>query len=561
VSLSRRVGVGSWGGALLAVCLSLSACSDEPSPSGVAEAPSEVSLLKDDEGKSDSSAVAVFLDFSFSGRFTSSSDVGLNRLIEQQLLYTIGHLNGDRSVGRLDKLKLSNVLATRLDAGGFEITYDATLPVAWGQRDRVPKAYTFRLPYDTTYAGLERFTERHKASCVDYSAHDVDSGSMWYYYRPDRPGCVLAEGEVVTSAVVVSPSATMTSGRYPEYHKVWEDEALRATLIFGMADEERPTADAGVDAYQTFYRLARQELTRRGALDLKVTPEVGEEPTLDQREVQLTGTLPDGRVVELTALLVTNVRTAGAAFDARYHELSATADLIVYNGHAGLGANVRALARKGDWQAGQYAVVFMNGCDTFAYVDEALFEAHAAVNPEDPTGRGHVDIINNAMPAYFFSMAPATMALVGGLLSYESPLTYEQMFAQVDRNQVVLVTGEEDNLYTPGYDPTAPAPPVAPWAGLSEELTLVAGDEWRAETPALEAGAYRFAIEGEGDADLYVRVGVAPTATEYDCRPYRAGSVEACEVELTAPGAVHVMVRGFSPRSRALVVGGALKGE
>ena len=34
------------------------------------------------------------------------------------------------------------------------------------------------------------------------------------------------------------------------------------------------------------------------------------------------------------------MRTAGATFDARYEALSTHADLIVYNGHAGLGANV-----------------------------------------------------------------------------------------------------------------------------------------------------------------------------------------------------------------------------
>ena len=39
------------------------------------------------------------------------------------------------------------------------------------------------------------------------------------------------------------------------------------------------------------------------------------------------------------------VAAAGAAFDRRYEELSTSADLIAYNGHAGLGQNVRALAQ------------------------------------------------------------------------------------------------------------------------------------------------------------------------------------------------------------------------
>ena len=31
--------------------------------------------------------------------------------------------------------------------------------------------------------------------CVDFSAHDVDAGSMWYYYRPRRSGCTIDEAD------------------------------------------------------------------------------------------------------------------------------------------------------------------------------------------------------------------------------------------------------------------------------------------------------------------------------------------------------------------------------
>ena len=84
----------------------------------------------------------------------------------------------------------------------------------------------------------------------------------------------------------------------------------------------------------------------------------------------------------------------------RYEGLTPTADYIVYNGHSGLGQNVRDLARRGAWNTGQYAIVFMNGCDTYAYIDSALAEAHADVNPDDPDGTKYLDIVANAMPSY-----------------------------------------------------------------------------------------------------------------------------------------------------------------
>ena len=51
------------------------------------------------DGKADASVVASFVDFKFSGRLIASSSYNLQRKVENQLLYTVGQLNGDNSVG------------------------------------------------------------------------------------------------------------------------------------------------------------------------------------------------------------------------------------------------------------------------------------------------------------------------------------------------------------------------------------------------------------------------------------------------------------------------------
>src|SRR5206468_1006121 len=121
----------------------------------------------------------------------------------------------------------------------------------------------------------------------------------------------------------------------------------------------------------------------------------------------------------------------GAEFDARYAQLSQHADVIAYNGHAGLGQNVRALARKGQWVKGQYVIIFMNGCDTFAYVDGSLAQTRATINGDDPTGTKYMEFVTNAMPSFFNSMPNASMALVRGLLSTDKPMTYDAMFENI----------------------------------------------------------------------------------------------------------------------------------
>ena len=91
----------------------------------------------------------------------------------------------------------------------------------------------------------------------------------------------------------------------------------------------------------------------------------------------------------------------------------------------------------------------MNGCDTFAYIDSALNDAHAEVNEDDPEGTKYLDIVANAMPSLFISMPEATMAIMRGLLSYDDPMTYEEILKDIDDYEVALVTGEHDNEYEP----------------------------------------------------------------------------------------------------------------
>ena len=196
----------------------------------------------------------------------------------------------------------------------------------------------------------------------------------------------------------------------------------------------------------------------------------------------------------------------------------------------------------------------MNGCDTYAYIDSALAEAHADVNPDDPEGTKYVDIVANAMPSYFRSMSAATMALIEGLVDIENPKTYEQIFNNIDVSEVVLVTGEHDNVYVPGYGENDMQPEVVDWAGLTETGALAQGDEVL-DTVQLPAGRYSFVMEGDGDADLYVRLGSRPSTELYDCRPFMPGSAESCDVVVDTPVTVHVMVRGDADMSRFDLIG------
>ena len=399
------------------------------------------------------SALATLMDFEFDGTVQADSVFNNEQLIRDQLLYTIGHLNEQKSVGRLDALVLSNVIRTALPNGtGFAVTYHAKLPVAWGSKTNLPSSYQFTLPKNMGYEGQEAFTNKYNPSCVEAGAHDVSTGSMWYYYRPGKGSCRIDSADVVKATATTVRSQLNSDGKYPEYDLIWErdDNALKVVAIFGKFEDGTTTsADAGIAGYESFISgLGR--LTGLANTHFTTTDNAFSSPGDGNHtsETIMTAT-KNGKAVEVVAMLVDNVRTTNQAFKQRYNQKSTDADVIMYNGHAGLGDNVRALARRGNFKAGKYLLVFMNGCDTFAYVDGSLAQTRAVLNPNDPTGTKFMDIITNAMPSYFNSMPYASLALIQGLLEREQPKTFKQMFNNIDRVEVVLVTGEEDNSFHP----------------------------------------------------------------------------------------------------------------
>jgi hypothetical protein len=149
--------------ALPVIALALSGCAGDAGPH-------PLPTIKPEEEKIDASALAVFLDFEFDGELVTDSAWRPDQIVREQMLYTIGHLNGENSVGRLDRLELTDVATESVD-GRTRITYHGRMPVAWGQRTRVPAEYTLRLPRDVSFSSLEAFTARYMSSCVDRSAH------------------------------------------------------------------------------------------------------------------------------------------------------------------------------------------------------------------------------------------------------------------------------------------------------------------------------------------------------------------------------------------------------
>lgn len=56
-------------------------------------------------------------------------------------------------------------------------------------------------------------------------------------------------------------------------------------------------------------------------------------------------------------------------------------------------------------------------------------------------------------------------------------------------------------------------------------------------------------LGGTGDVDLYVKFGEKPTLDRYDCRPYKDGNYEECQIVRPKPGRYYIMLHGYDAYS------------
>jgi hypothetical protein len=503
-------------------------------------------LLGAPPSSADSSVAGTFVDLEFNGRLLTDTAASSQTAIADQIRYTIGQLNGYSGGSHPAGLVTSNVTTHPVD-GKIEITYHAVLPAILRRAGLLPSSLELVLPLDVSYGARQAFAAKYGDTCVDFGAHDTDAESMWYYFRPQRAGCKFVAREVHRVSARVSRSETHTTGKFPEYDRIWADKVLRAIVVFGKYEDGATTSsDAGIGAYNAFVGMMNTELAASSLVTVPAT--IPSHPGVAVPDIRFRSGSPGGYQIDVVALLVDSFGTPSASFRSRYASLSSRADLIVYNGHAGLGAYLRTISTAGRWARGQYAILFLNGSNTWSYLDRTFMAARRRLNADDGTGFKYLDIVANAMPPYFASMPAATMALIRGLASPDAPRTYEEILAAVNPSQFVMVLGEQDNVFRPAD--------AGPWAGLNDSGTVTKGSAREWTTPSLPPGTYTFTLTGTGDADLYVRLGSAPTLTSYDCRPYRSGSAESCEVHLTEPRTIHVMVRGYAATSTFQIVGG-----
>jgi hypothetical protein len=382
---------------------------------------------------------AQIVDFTFDGELVASKDDETRKAITAQLFYTIGSLTTEHEAnGQVGRVTLSST--ETIEGPLKHIKYKAKLPVAWPKGKSVPRSYAFSLPRDVTK--LAAFNDTYDGKC---GKNEYGRENFWHDWNPKAQGCKVDDADVVKSSARVTKNKTVTTGRYPEYAKVWEDGSLQVVAIFGFAESGGPS-DVGEQEYEEFLRRAKDVIPGSTSTENAITDSVHKDVTV-KGKVRVQGA---DREVSITVLLLGTLHEAGPDFDKRYDALSEKADLVVYNGHSELSKNTNALARKGKVAPKQYQLFFFDSCDTYAYLDTKLADRRREVNgADDPTGTKFLDVATNVLPSFFNNYAASSLSFVSALIARDTPKTYNEILTELPSDQVVVVSGEEDNVFRP----------------------------------------------------------------------------------------------------------------
>ncbi len=395
------------------------------------------------------SATSIALDATVTDgiMLTTSPNYNLDEQIKDQLFFTIGFINNWGGVADLAQ-RVVTIKSIDLIPGSTtlsKVTYDAKFHVSWLRQYRVPSSIVAPVPARGDYQGLQSFYEKYQGNCVE-DRHELSPANFWYYIRPLMRSCPLAQrsgNEELTYllSLNMAVSSTNTSGKFPEYAKIWEDHKLVATIIFGKNVSGGSDNDYGVSEYNDMYQ---QLLSNFGnPTETNVNLRNGQYPGTQNPDVRLVFQTNQG-TVDVNILLVDSISSTSTEWRKHFSDRTLNSDFVSYNGHAGLGANVRTIGRLGKFKPNQFQLYYLNGCDTYAYLGYELSEGRRLVNPESQPSR-YLDLITNSMPSPFGSMASSTMSILTSL--YEQKYTYRQILSMVNSGQNPNVSGEEDNRW------------------------------------------------------------------------------------------------------------------
>lgn len=387
------------------------------------------------------------LDLVFDGEVIAAGDQPARVAILTQLQFLRGLLvNQAAANAQIAFATLSNIVEVKAEEGR-RFRYRASVPVLWSKSEAMPETLKVSLPIDNS--AYEAFADKYEQTCTK---RDSAMTPFWHAFHPNRKGCNLNVRDVHTSLGRVLPSKQVTSGKYPEYDRMLADGRLEVVSLHGFLGDGDRAKDGGLREMEAVVAGVAKSLTNVSQTMLVVPQDADadEEKAVYKASVTRGTAVIRGREVkvQLTAMIASDFSGDDAERDRIYGGASEAADLIIYSGHSGYGSQIGSIERKTRTKANQYQVMFLDGCETFAYLGTSIHHRKRAQNGEarDPNGTRDFDVIANAMPAYSDG-GVTILSLYRSMLKQTA--SYDVLLKGFSPQHLTAVFGEEDNAYRP----------------------------------------------------------------------------------------------------------------
>jgi hypothetical protein len=291
-------------------------------------------------------------------------------------------------------------------------------------------------------------THGHNA-CTDH--HYNSEGDFWYFWDPELAGCPLRGNRedvlYLPASLERLPSTQVT---YPEYDRLYGDNGNGDELeiavflgyindLDGAGDLQDPArGDYGAKALKFVENSLRERGFRlkggrdafREHADGKVYPGINFF-RLYENEV--------GGVKTRVRLLLsdTNVASKDATFHRHVKRALEQSDIVVYDGHSGLGANLDLRSIGGPvLDPKKYQIFYFNGCSSYPYFNGEYLKAKG--------GSRNLEIVLSGLPTYVDSAGPNVTAFLAPFLEGKT-LSYQAMLRLIEASN-----GEENGTYLTG---------------------------------------------------------------------------------------------------------------
>ena len=235
----------------------------------------------------------------------------------------------------------------------------------------------------------------YRKKCTD--SHYDTFGDNWYFYDPFRQGCEsLSQAPLAQNVVIhVKKSKTRNIQRSAELPLLRGDngngDLFSIYLIHGFSEDKKDPEDDG----RLNYKMAHEYLLEKGFSVEKLKKNTPYPLNLYKKTI----TLSSGETIriEVKSLLVeTGIESKSKVFADFFKQAVSYADVIIYEGHSGLGGNLNIpeLERK----AGKFnfpnkkQIYYFDSCSSYSYYLDH-FNAYKT--------KTNIDVVTNGLSSYF----------------------------------------------------------------------------------------------------------------------------------------------------------------